>query len=232
MKTLNGLVNKAKELQIVKGVKVGKSNLSLEVSRLFFADDTLIFCQPNVRNLLHLRCVLLYFHGVSGLKINLQKTELVRVGSNGDGRQFTSMLESKAVSLPIKYLSLPLGAKYKNKATWEPVVKMFERRLTSWKINFLSKGDRLTLIKSPMAHLPIYYLSTFTVPVSIAKKLEVSQCKFLWNDDEENWKFQLVKWEHIKRPLKQGGLGIRSMVAYEVLQGKWLWRFLVEENRL
>lgn len=44
-------------------------------------------------------------------------------------------------------LGVPLGAKYKDPKTWEPVVELFGRRLASWKRNFLSKGGRHTLIK-------------------------------------------------------------------------------------
>lgn len=151
----------------------------------------------------------------------------------GNGRLYANVLECKEVSLPIKYLGLPFGAKYKNSLSWEPVVEMYERRLASWKRKFLSKGGRLTLIKSTMANLPKYYLSTLTIPVSIAKKLESIQCKLLWGDEEDNRKFHLVKWEEVKKPLKDGSLGIRSIVELNVaLQGKWLWRFLHEDDKL
>lgn len=55
MEALDGLMNRAKELQLLKGVSVGRGNMIQDVSHLLFADDTLIFCHPDVRNLLHLR---------------------------------------------------------------------------------------------------------------------------------------------------------------------------------
>lgn len=64
---------------------------------------------------------------------------------------------------------MPLGARYKEKKLWEPVIDMFESRLAGWKRNFLSKGCKLTLIKSTFANLPVYYLSTLTISVSVAK---------------------------------------------------------------
>lgn len=51
MEALNGLLGKAKELNLLKGVLVGKMSNAIEVSHLFFVDDTLIFCQPDIRNL-------------------------------------------------------------------------------------------------------------------------------------------------------------------------------------
>lgn len=77
MKALNGLMIKAKDLQLVREVSVGRGDNTVEISHLFFADDTLIFYHSDVRILLDLRCVILCFQAVSGLNINLNKSELV-----------------------------------------------------------------------------------------------------------------------------------------------------------
>lgn len=63
---------------------------------------TLIFCPHDVRNLLHLRCILVCFQGVLGLKINLQKSELVKLGGINDGSLYAAVLECREVTLPIK----------------------------------------------------------------------------------------------------------------------------------
>ena len=46
----------------------------------FFADDMLIFCEADLEQILILRMILIWFEAVSGLKINLGKSELVPVG--------------------------------------------------------------------------------------------------------------------------------------------------------
>lgn len=53
------------------------------VSHLLFVDDTLIFCEANHEHFCHLRC-LLCFKAISGLKINLSKSELVPIGNVND----------------------------------------------------------------------------------------------------------------------------------------------------
>ena len=50
------------------------------VFHLLFADDTLIFCEADLDQILLLRMILIWFEAVSGLKINLGKSELVPVG--------------------------------------------------------------------------------------------------------------------------------------------------------
>ena len=47
-----------------------------------------------------------------------------------------------------------------------------------WKRLYLSKGGRLTLLKSTLSNLPTYYLSLFTVPKAMAIRLERIQRNF------------------------------------------------------
>lgn len=129
----NGLLTRALELQLIRGIRVGRGDNTLEVTHLFFADDILIFCQPDVGILRHLSCVLVFFPTVSGLSITLSKSEMVKLGDRSDEARLASLLDCKSVRLPIKYLGVPLEAKYKDLKSWEPVVELFDRRLVGWK---------------------------------------------------------------------------------------------------
>lgn len=64
----------------MKGTVVGNNDKQMEISHLFFADNTLFFCQRDNNSLLNLRCILLCFQAVSGLIINYDKFELVEFG--------------------------------------------------------------------------------------------------------------------------------------------------------
>ena len=76
------------------------------------------------------------------------------------------------VSLPLKYLDLPLGASYKAKHISNVVIEKIERHLSSWKRLYLSKSDKITLIKSTLSNLPTYFMTILSLPLSVANRIE------------------------------------------------------------
>jgi hypothetical protein len=173
MEALNGLMERAVAGGFLEGFSVNNlHSTSLKVSHLLFADDALIFCGANRDQLLYLKGVLLCFEVVSGLHINLGKTEIVPVGLVPEVHDLAQVLGATITSIPMKYLGLPLGAWFKSKDMWNPIVGKMEKRLAGWKRIYLSKGGRLTLIKSTLSSLPTYFLSLFPLPLSIAKRME------------------------------------------------------------
>lgn len=84
-----------------------------EVIHLFFADNTLLFCESYKRVMLHLRCVLMGFQVVLGLNINLSKSEIARLGDESDADSLARVMGCKIVRLLIKFLGLSLGANFK-----------------------------------------------------------------------------------------------------------------------
>jgi hypothetical protein len=144
-----------------------------------------------------------------------------------------SLLGCRISSLPMKYLGLPLGASYKATSIWNGVIETMERRLAGWKKIYLSKGGRLTLIKSTLSNLPTYYMSLFPLPVGVANRLERLQRDFLWGGIGDEFKFHLVNWERICRSIKSGGLGVRNLLQFNrALLGKWLWRYAMDREAL
>ena len=119
------------------------------------------------------------------------------------------------------YLGMPLGTLYKTTSIWNPILERMEKKLSSWKRLYLSKGGRLTLLKSTHSSLSTYYLSLFTVPKTVAGRLERVQRNFLWGSSKECFKYPLVAWEKVCLPLELGGLGIRKLVSFnQALLGK------------
>ena len=175
MEALSCMLDVAASAGQFSGFSVGSTaGSSVMVSHLLFADDTLIFCDAEPSQITNLRAILARFE-VSRLHINLGKSELVPVGGVHNLEDLVGLLGCGQSSLPLKYLGLPLGAKFKDLSVWNPILERMERRLAGWKRMYLSKGGKVTLIKSSLSSLPTYFLSLLPLPGKVAKHMEKLQ---------------------------------------------------------
>jgi hypothetical protein len=91
----------------------------------------------------------------------------------------------------------------------------------------------LTLVKSTLSNLFMYYLSLFPIPMGVANRLERLQRDFLWGGIGDEVKFHLMNWMRICTPIKSGGIGVQSLIQFNrALLGKWLWLFAMEREAL
>ncbi|GJZ79423.1 putative RNA-directed DNA polymerase, partial [Tanacetum coccineum] len=135
--------------------------------------------------------------------------------------------------LPFLYLGLPVGKSMRLCEGWNEVVNRFRVRLSAWKAKTLSIGGRLTLIKSILGSLPLYYFSLFKAPQKIIKILESIRCRFFWGFLNSQRGISWVKWRSILLNSNLGGLGVGSLFAKNLsLLSKWKWRYLTEKNAL
>ena len=134
------------------------------VSYLLFADDTILFCDAEVEQVLHVRLLLLCFQAVTGLKVNVAKSEMVPIGEVNNVHVLAKILGCRVGALPMTYLGMPLGARPISPSIWNPILEKIEWKLAGWKKLYLSKGGRLTLLKSTLSSLLTCFLSLFTIP--------------------------------------------------------------------
>ena len=122
----------------------------------------------------------MWFEACLRLIINLEKSELIPVGRVHVIEDLALELGCKVGSLSSCYLGLPLGAPFKTTAVWDGVEERFRKRLAMWKRQYISKGGRLTLIRSILSSMPIYFMSLFCLLRKVRLRLEKIQRDFLW----------------------------------------------------
>ncbi|GJR12519.1 hypothetical protein Tco_0795171 [Tanacetum coccineum] len=149
------------------------------------------------------------FEKASGLKVNIAKSRLYGVGvSRLDVEVVASSLGCDHGSFPFIYLGLPVGSKMNRVVGWNEVVNRVRVRLSSWKAKALSIGGRLTLIKSVLGSLPLYYFSLFKAPMKILNLLESIRSRFFWGFKDSGRGISWVKWKAILLDKEFGGLGV------------------------
>ncbi|XP_028072971.1 uncharacterized protein LOC114275175 [Camellia sinensis] len=160
-------------------VKIGANEVL--VSHLQFGENTIIFYEVELEQLVYTKRILKCFEVMSGLRINYAKSVVCEVGVNEDElAMYADLLNYKIQGLPLKFLGLPVEANPGGKSTWKPVLDSVSSKLAGWKRRLLSFVGRLTLIKSVVTSLPIYYLSLFKMPSGVAKEIEKMKAASLW----------------------------------------------------
>ena len=172
MEVLSRPLRKTEESNLIRGFHVGAVNsVGGRISHLLFVDDTILFCDVSREQMLSIRLALSCFQAFTGLKINVGKSEIVLVGEVNNLDALAYILHCRVGSLPMKYLGMSLGT-FKTASIWNPILEKMEMKLLGWKCLYLSKGGRLTLLKSTFSSLPTYFLSLFTIPKAVVARLE------------------------------------------------------------
>ncbi|XP_022041315.1 uncharacterized protein LOC110943892 [Helianthus annuus] len=232
MESLHCMISKAVELREFEGIRVDNGVAAL--SHLFYADDAIIMGVWSEENINKVARVLRVFHLCSGLKIYIHKSHLFGIGVNeGEVVSMASVLGYRVGSIPFEYLGIRVGANMNRVCHWNSVVEAIQNRLSTWKANTLSMGGRLTLLKSVLSSIPIYYLSLYKAPVKVIDKIESMMKKILWAGSSNGNKVYWVAWETVCTTKKDGGLGVsRLKDVNAALIAKWVWRFKVEKDAL
>jgi hypothetical protein len=226
------MLPKAAEQGLVKGLL---TNFRKEgVISLQYADDTIIFSSCEDEHLKNLKCCLMWFEQLSGMRINYHKSEIVPLNigeeiSKRVSRLFTCPLRN----FPIKYLGVPLSLEKLKREDIQPLVDKILKRVARWRGKLLSQAARLTLVKTCLASIPIYLLSFIKFPKWAIKILNSHMANCLWDDSDGNHKYHLVNWDVVSLHKDFGGLGIPSLRDLNIsLLGSWIRRYQADNGKL
>ncbi|GKB80164.1 RNA-directed DNA polymerase, eukaryota [Tanacetum coccineum] len=115
-------------------------------------------------------------------------------------------------------------------SSWDDVVAKLSARLSKWKLKSLSIGGRLTLIKSVLSSLPLYYMSSFKVPKGVLSKMESIRRNFFNGVENAEKKMSLIGWNKILASKKSGESGYGE--ANSFWNDVWLGDFPLKQTYL
>nr|GFD23215.1 hypothetical protein [Tanacetum cinerariifolium] len=152
---------------------------SMVPSHLFYADDVVFVGEWSDDNLANLVRILQCFQLASGLKINMQKSQVLGVGvpSNVviDG---ASTIGCNVMNPPFKYLGVTVGDHMSRHSDWSTIIQKIRSRLSTWKAKTLSIEGRLMLQKSVLGAVPLYTMSIYKAPKGVLYEMEMIRNKF------------------------------------------------------
>jgi len=212
------LSNVVRENNIIKGIKIGESTSKIHQ----YADDTFLSIVNEKICLDELFTVINDFSKISGLCLNKNKTEILKLGkTNYDIDDFYKPWVKKKVTLLGTTISRNLAEIQIDNYTDK--IKKITNCLNIWKLRDLSLIGRIHIIKSLASSQLIFHLSTIMSPTeSFFKEVESLFYQFLWNS-----KVERIKRNMMIAPYHEGGLNMLDIRCQnQALKLKWIERLI------
>lgn len=127
---------------------------------------TLLF-SPMLRkqHLRNLKCCLIWFESISGMRINFHKSEIIPMNLSGQElHRIVHIFGCPVGCFPIKYSGIPLHFENLRREDIQPLVDKMLKRIASWKGKLLSQAGKVVLIKTCLTNIPVYLLSFIKFP--------------------------------------------------------------------
>jgi len=164
------------------------------------------------RQLFLLKALLNSFATSTGLKVNFSKPMMILVNLSAEKLQHLSVTFGCSTgTLPFTYLGLPLALTELRVQDFLPLVTRCERRLVNTSL-FLSQARKLQITNFVFTSLPTFFMSTFSLHVTIREQVDKFRKHCLWRgSDETNRINAKTAWKMVTRPKDEGGLGVLDL---------------------
>ena len=196
------------------------------ITSCIYADDLLLLGEASEQEARTIMDTLHDFASVSGQKVGPEKSFVwfSREVSEQLKNQLTQLLQVPNNTTADKYLGNPIKP---DKASFDFLIEKTSAKLQVWKAKLLTQAGRLVLIKAVLQAMPVYYMSTTVIPVSVIKALNALIRRFFWGSGDKARYLAYIAWDTICMPKEIGGLGVRDLkVVNEALIMKSLWKLL------
>ncbi|XP_050260094.1 uncharacterized protein LOC126705233 [Quercus robur] len=153
-----------------------------KISHLFFADDTVLFCQATKRDLDVIQSILVLYEKASGQKLNREKTSVFFSKATPTERkiEIINELGVSEVREYEKYLGLPAVVGRNKKASLNFIKERVWNKLQGWKEKLLSQAGREVLLKAVVQAIPTFAMGCFKLPSGLLHDIEMMIRKFWW----------------------------------------------------
>eukprot|EP00253_Pinus_taeda_P001598 PITA_01598 len=168
---LSRLIHKARRFDKIKGIEV---TINLYITHLLFVDDILIFTNGSLNEMKEYKNIFDLFMKATGMKINSRKSQVCVTGFNRRECSRISNLfpyQIQPLDSPFKYLGFWLKPDSYKKEDWNWIIAKLESRISHWSFRWLSRAGRVTLIKSVLLAIPVYWAALTWIPKGLAWKV-------------------------------------------------------------
>ena len=202
-----------RESEDIKGICV--SNHRIKISQ--YADDATVFVrdEASIKAMVN---VLTKYSEMSGLKLNVNKSKLMWIGS--ERRRTASVCGIPAV-IRLKILGVYFSATEDCQMdNLEPILKSIKVTINMWQQRSLSIKGRITIAKSLLISKFIYIMPCVSIQTDQLRQIQSHIMKFLWRGRPPK-----VAAKSLCQSIRDGGLGaVDVCLLYESMRASWVKR--------
>nr|GEX77070.1 RNA-directed DNA polymerase, eukaryota [Tanacetum cinerariifolium] len=135
--------SRATSASVFNGIRINDSTV---ISHLFYVDDAIFMGEWSDSNMANMVKILRCFFLASGLKINIQKSQILGVGVHRNHvSQAALHIGCTVMQTPFWHPGVMVGDCMARKSAWSDIVHKLHHRLSKWKVKTLSIGGRLMI---------------------------------------------------------------------------------------
>ncbi|XP_026442694.1 uncharacterized protein LOC113342340 [Papaver somniferum] len=213
---------------------IGLNVLSRNLTKLFAEKmmTPMLSKRGNMKSLHNLLALLGKYQSASGQTVCRQKSKIYYGGGSlSRCETITNLLGMEVTTFPDRYLGvqiMPGAVKYRHICN---VIEKIKNQLSVWKGKLLSFQDRVVLINSVIASYAIHNMAVYKWPRKFVQQAERVIRNFLWSGDADVARKFVIGYPKVCCPLKEGGLGITSMVVTNKALLMKLWWSIRSSNK-
>ena len=210
-KGLSALIKSSVESGSLEGLAICYGGPQL--SHLFFANDSLIFCMATLANCESLQRILEVYERASGQQLNKAKTSLFFSSNTSHEVQeeIKQRFGAQVIEQHEKYLGLLSLVGRNKRSTFNAIKDKEGKKLEGWKEKILYKAGKEILIKAMAQAIPTYTMSCFKLMDGLCEKLTSMICKFWWAQRKNEKKIAWLSSEKMCEPKAKGGMGFKKL---------------------
>ena len=190
-----------------------ESCLEIEFNPLTLGSDVVMFLRPEAGDIAVTLDTLNLFGEATGLKTNLQKSNVLPIRC-GDVElaAVQNLLPCALTDFPCRYLGLPLALKKLTKAQIQPTIDRIADQLPAWKADLMTKVGRMVQVQFVLTGMLVYLIMAIDFPPWAIKAVDKIRRGFLWRGRRDaKGGHCLIAWGKVCIPKELGGLGISDL---------------------
>ena len=189
-----------------------------------YADDTTIVLKDE-NQVLETIATIDAFSEVSGLTLNVEKTEAMWLGSY---RNRGEKLFGFQWPTTIRYLGIYIGYDdtETHKLNWINKLELFQKTLDCWRTREITYFGRMVVVKTLGLSKLIYSATMLPLPPNICDNIEKEIDRFVWKGRKRR-----IKKAVLCRAIDNGGIGQLSIKEhFYAIKASWIPRILRQKN--